>query len=92
MITSFWIKISSTGTVSKSNNQPTTTQNEVAMKLNIDLPDDLFKRQHLEATMQIPGTVVNRQTLTPIVIDNIAEAIRTSTGLDIVVKVVDPAP
>lgn len=92
MKTNFWIRINSRGSVHTSQGPPRSIGvDEVAMKINLELPNALFTKPQLEASLTVPNEAVNKEVLTPQVTDNIAQAIKQSTGLDMVIRIVDPA-
>lgn len=62
--------------------------NEVALRLQMNLPEALFKRPTLIAKMTIPDEVVPQVDISPEVTANIEEIIKNSTGLTMSVQVV----
>jgi hypothetical protein len=91
MRTSFWLRVNDRGKVAISKGPPKKDlSREIAFKLNLQIPDGLFKKPHLEATMAIPETAVQKDVLNAQVTESIAQAIKSSTGLEMVVKIVEP--
>lgn len=72
-----------------SKGKPSTSANEVAIKLDVKLPVALFLRPDLEAKLTVPAEKVPF-TISPEMTTNIAEAIRQSTGLAVVLSVQPP--
>jgi hypothetical protein len=56
---------------------------EVAIKLRIDLPAELFTRPALEAKINIPQSEVPKSIINVDIQDNIEQAIREATGVEI---------
>jgi len=62
--------------------------NQVALRLEIDLPRALFTRPTLQARMVIPDEAVPAVKISPEVTDNISRIIKESTGLTMSVNVI----
>ena len=56
---------------------------EVAFKLNLELPEVLFTRPTLEASIIIPEKSVNPPVITAETVNNIQDAIKQSQGIDL---------
>lgn len=63
--------------------QPNLKFNEVALKLNLELPDALFTKPRLEANISVPEGKVGAQIINADTIDNVAEAIKQHTGMEV---------
>lgn len=70
-------------------NSPRMEPNEVAVKMKLELPDALFDKPQLQAKVSIPESSVSPQVIDATVIDNIQDAIKSVTGLEIKVSVVE---
>lgn len=68
----------------------TMPSNSVALKLNIHLPDSLFKKPQLQATIKIKDSDVSKPVINAEVLDNIKEAVSTQLGVDLTINVVEP--
>jgi len=88
MIVNTWIAINSNGSIRTRKTKPSLDWNEVAIKLNLELPDALFQKPHLEASVVIPQEAAVNDILTANVVANTKEAIESATGLKFVVSVV----
>lgn len=73
--------------VTKSN--PGLDHNEVALKLNLELPDELFKKPTLEATVRVPKEAANPPVITAEVVDNVQDIIKQQTGFSVKLTVVE---
>lgn len=68
---------------------PSLAKDEVAIKLNIKVPDGLFKRPQLKASISIPESAVTAPVVSAEVIDNVREVLSQQTGLDVTVSLVE---
>ncbi len=72
---------------------PSLAAGEVAIKVSVDLPDALFTRPMLAATITVPADKVSPATIDANVTDNIVDVVRQNLGVDMKISVVphDPA-
>lgn len=68
---------------------PALSKDEVAIKLDIRVPDALFKRPQIQAKVVIPEDAVTAPVLNATVLDNVREALQQQTGLDVSVSLVE---
>ncbi len=66
------------------------SSDEVAIFLRIELPNALFEKPQLIADIKVPASAVPKNEITAEVIDNVEEAIKTATGLEMRVSIVEP--
>ena len=85
-----WLTISRNGTAKISVNRPYMAVDEIAILLSLDIPDALITKPKLVAEIKVPETSVTPEQMTAEVTDNIAEAIKSVTGLEMRVSVVEP--
>lgn len=57
--------------------------NEIAVRLEIELPDELFAKPRLEATIKVPKEAVSAPIIPAEVIDNTQDIIKQSTGFEV---------
>lgn len=89
MIVKKYLVINSRGSVVPREKEPTGLKgNEVAVRLEIVIPDALFKRPLLRASLTIPNSAVPNTIIDANVADNVAELIKQATGLEMTVSVV----
>jgi hypothetical protein len=62
--------------------------NAVVLKLNLDLPDALFKKPQLEATLKVSADQVSRPIIEPEVLQNIQQVLNQQLGIDLQINVV----
>lgn len=80
--------VKSTPSVRVAKNKPSTAANEVAIKVNLDLPLSLFQKPQLTASIVIPEESAPLEISAEIQ-ENIAKAIKEQSGLDVVIRVGD---
>lgn len=68
---------------------PALEAGEIAIKLNIKVPEAMFKRPQIQATVTIPENAVTPPVLEANVLDNVREVLTQQTGMDVTVRVVD---
>ncbi len=68
---------------------PTLKGNEVSLRLKLELPDAMFERPQLEATMSVPIDAVPEIKITSDVTDNIEKIIKETIGLTMNVSVIE---
>lgn len=93
MIIRKWLIINSNRSARLTTGRPSMRSDELSMLLEVNLPDELFRKPRLEAKITIPKEAAAKEVITANVIENVQEAIRQSTGLEFHVNVVkDPEP
>lgn len=78
-----WDTIRKPGQVRVTKTKPNTGRDEIAVRLEIEIPDSLFDKPTLEAQIQVPEGEARSATITTEVADNLAEVIRRETGLTV---------
>lgn len=68
---------------------PSLAGNQIAVRLRLEIPDELFTRPILEAKMAIPKEAVPMVTITPEITTDIERIIKQSTGLTMNVGIVE---
>lgn len=63
--------------------------NSVVLKLNLELPDSLFQKPQLEATIVIDKNMVSQPTINADVIDNIKDVLKQQLGAELLISVVE---
>jgi hypothetical protein len=88
MILTKWLVTNRNGTSRLVGSKPYLKADEIAIYLEIQIPSGLFDKPRLVANIKIPESAVPAKEITAEVTDNIEEAIRTATGLEMRVSVV----
>lgn len=70
---------------------PSLESYEVAIKLSLDIPDALFSRPQLEASIKIPSDALTAPVIEAETIDNIQSIISKELGVDLTVALVKEA-
>ena len=68
---------------------PALESHEVAVKLSLDVPEELFTKPQLEATIRVPADSVNSPVIEAEVIDNIQEIVSKQLGVDLSIGLVE---
>lgn len=68
--------------------RPGLASNEIAVKLNLELPDGLFSKPALEAKVVVSEKAVAPQVIQADVIDNVEQIIKEKTGFEVKLTVV----
>lgn len=63
--------------------------NAIALKLNIHVPDSIFKKPQLQATIKIKEEDITKPDITAQVLDNIKEVFQQNFGADLTVHIVE---
>lgn len=69
---------------------PALASNEVAVKVLIELPDNIFERLALQAKIIVPNEALSQPVITAEVKDNVQEIIKQNTGFDVRLEVIEP--
>lgn len=85
---SSWLIVNRNGIKGVRKTRPALDWDEIAIKINIEVPRELFERPTIEATLQV--TDVPNNAYRPDVVVNTAELIEQQTGAKINFKVIPP--
>lgn len=90
MKTQFYLIVNDGGSVRTVKSRPDLKWNEIAVYLTLELPHQLFQKPQLSASI-----IVEESQVAPTQIDvetqnNVKEAIESSTGLQVVLKLENP--
>lgn len=69
---------------------PALASNEVAVKVSIELPDEIFDKPSLHANIVVPKEAVSKPIIEAGVIDNVEQIIKQNTGFEVKLEVVEP--
>lgn len=79
------------GTVEVRKKKPATNQDEIAVKVSLDIPDALFEKPTLQVSASVPDCADRGPVITTEVADNIAEIIRQQTGMSVRIEAAEDA-
>jgi len=68
---------------------PKLDSNEVAVKVSIELPDNIFTKPQFEAKIVIPKEAISRPVITSEVVDNVQEIIKQNTGFEVKLELIE---
>jgi len=83
-----WLTINKNGAARLTSGKPGIAWDEISILLEINLPDELFRRPRLEAKIDIPKEAVGPDVLSSEVVENVQEAIEKATGLTFSINVI----
>jgi len=90
MHTSFWAVVSRNGSITTRKTRPSVRMDEVAIKIDLEIPNALFEKPLLSAKVKIPSDAVSQPEITAEIQDNVKNLIESATGLNIDLRVVEP--
>ncbi len=83
----FYLIVSSSGAIRVNKKAPTLGWKEVSIGMNLDIPDEIFERPILQASISIPKDAVSQSPINADVQENVSKAIEQATGLKFSIKV-----
>lgn len=69
---------------------PALQPGEVAIRVDLQLPEALFVRPTLKATITVPADQVSRPTINAAVVENIREVLQQQLGVNLRIALVEP--
>lgn len=85
-----WLTISNRGVCRVTMRKPSLDWNEVAILLDIHLPDALFDKPRLEAKITVPDEAAASGVIKSVVAEGVQDAIEQATGLTFSIAVTQP--
>lgn len=61
------------------------------MRLELDIPDQLFDRPFLQGSITIPKDAVSAPVIDASIVDNVQEVIKQQTGVEVRLNVISPS-
>ena len=77
------LTVNKNGSVRVSKGKPDLSWDEVSVKINMELPDMLFKKPQLEASIIVPEDAAIPKQIDVDVQDNIINSIKEITGMEV---------
>lgn len=84
-----YLIINKNGIVGHRKTKPQLNWNEIAVKIVLDIPDELFTRPHLEATIRVDKNKITPNQINPDIILNTKNLIEQQTGARIDMRVIE---
>lgn len=85
----FYLIVNSNGTTKTTKNRPGLNWNEIAIKVKLEIPDMLFQKPQLHASIVVPESAASPKEVDVDVQDNIKNAIEAATGLEVRISIED---
>jgi hypothetical protein len=84
-----WLTVNDRGTnMLLTKTQPGIDHDEVSIRIQLNLPDELFERPRLSAEITIPKEATMPTEITADVVEDCKEAIKQVTGLEMKISVI----
>lgn len=90
MKTKFYLTVGSNGFVKATKNPCAISLREVSIGCTMELPDVLFKRPQIEATITVDAKDVQPFNIDAETANNVKDAIQRSTGFEVKITIVNP--
>lgn len=68
---------------------PSLASNEIAVKVSLELPDEIFDKPTFQAQIKVPKEAVSRPIIDAEVIDNVESIIKQNTGFEVKLEIVE---
>jgi hypothetical protein len=83
----FWLAINKRGSISVRKSRPNLNWDEIAMRVYLEVPDELFRRPHIEADLRVKD--IPNDAYRPQIIVNTKELIEQQTGAKIDFRIIE---
>ena len=83
-----WLTVDSRGIARLTAGKPNMNYDEVSILLEINLPEELFRKPRLEANIDIPKEAAGPDVLNSEVVENVKEVVEKATGLTFSINVI----
>lgn len=90
MITKFFLVVNQNGTIKAVKTRPGLKWDEVSVAVTLQLPNVLFQKPQMNASIIVPETAISPVNIETDVADNIREAIETATGYQVKLTIQSP--
>ncbi|HEX9987058.1 MAG TPA: hypothetical protein VGE45_01065 [Chloroflexia bacterium] len=87
LTTTFYLVVTRNGAVDVYKKTPSVRADQVSVRCQLQIPQALFERPHLSATIVVPEEAARPTEISAEVLGNWQEAIQQATGLDIQLSV-----
>lgn len=85
-----YLVINSRGRVKATRHKPPLAMDEVAVRIQMNLPEMLFARPQLQASLTVKEDAVSPHVITPEVLISTKELLERGTGMSVELRVVPP--
>ena len=85
-----YLAVNSRGSAKVTQKRPALNYDEIEIGLELNIPDALFDKPRLNAVVMVPKEAVCAPDIEVNIADNIAEAVKTATGMEVHITMVRP--
>lgn len=89
MKTPFYLVVDKKGKVRACKTQPNLNWDEISIKMDLELPDSLFKKPLLSGNIVVKESDVTPTLITPEIKNNIQAAIKEHSGIEIKLNIIN---
>lgn len=82
-----YLVVNSRGGCRITKTQPALQWDEISIRLELALPDELFTKPSLTASISVKDEAINSPAIEAVVIDNIEKSIKEHTGIEVKLSV-----
>lgn len=82
--------VGSNGSTRITKKRPGLDWDEIAIALDLEIPDQIFRKPHLSAEITIPDEAAMPSVIDAAVSENVRDAIEQATGLEFAVRIAPP--
>lgn len=86
----FFLVVNDRGTTRTNKTKPDLKLNEVSIAMNLEIPDSVFKRPQLEATIQLAEKDMPVQHIPVEMQDNLRQALEKAAGVHVKLEIIQP--
>ena len=90
MKTQFYLVVNRSGSVKTYKNRPGLNWDEVAVQMNLALPDALFQKPQIQAFIEVKDDKLSPLLIDAETSDNIRDAIEAVSGMEVRLEIVNP--
>jgi len=83
----FHLVVSKSGSVKTVKSKPSLGSDEIAIAMNMTIPDALFRKPQLCASIVVPDEAAVEKTISAVTVDNFKEAITQAVGLPVQITI-----
>lgn len=90
MIIEFYLIVDQSGSVKTRKTKADVAWSEIAVMIRLSVPDQLFQKPQLTATITVPQDAATAPVISSEVQDNIAQAIKEHSGFNVSLRIEKP--
>lgn len=76
-----FLTVNSRGSVKVTKNKPGLNFDEIAISVNLEVPDAFFHKPQIQATISLPESAATKQSIDAEVLENLEKSIIQNTGI-----------